>query len=141
MSKLHTFEATFELKGRLWRTYLETVGVGHFLRYSVDSVVSSIDLESRNTLQHLLIAASVIPKRRDCFNELPNFTEQPTHQTIISVCRHVLPFSQCAQGYCIQTCGLPVVVGGQNGCEFNAMFSDRVHNLLRGKEINYNPYS
>lgn len=138
MSKLHTSEATFELKGQLWCIYLETVGMRHFLRNSIDSVVSSIDPESRNTAQHLLIAASMIPKRRDCFIELPNFIEQPTHQMIISACRHVLPFSQCAQGYCIQTCGLPVVMGGQNGCEFNAMFSDRVHYLLRGKQINYN---
>lgn len=42
----------------------------HFLHNRINSVVSSIDPESRNTLQHLLIATSMIPKRRDCFIEL-----------------------------------------------------------------------
>lgn len=56
----------------------------HFLRQSINSVVSSIDPESRNTLRHLLIAASMIPKRRDCFIEL--LQKQPTHRMIISAC-------------------------------------------------------
>lgn len=86
MSELHTFEATLELKGGLWHTYLETVGMRHFLCHSINSVVSSIDPESRNTLHHLLIASSMIPKRTDCFIELPNFIDN--NQTIISAGKH-----------------------------------------------------